>query len=245
MVFILDKDANKAKFAIKEGKKGLEILDLSFLNIDEGSLKFSVWTSYKNNDDEVVSYWEKEEYSSGIWNKLDVVGDFLYFAPQSYFSKLNGDKFYFEFIGKSEDGSLKDPFITSDDLLENFKIRLEYTSQNNANEYIIELDSIFTDTTPYTNYFESDDGLNLNFDLNELLTHFDNIENFDFTNNEKNTITITEDTFQLSNKTKIKGDEDDKIILPDNALQINSDDLYLYYALNDNEIGVSVDLIII
>ena len=121
--------------------------------------------------------------------------------------------------------------------MENFKIRLEYTSQNNANEYIIELDSIFTDTTPYTNYFESDDGLNLNFDLNELLTHFDNIENFDFTNNEKNTITITEDTFQLSNKTKIKGDEDDKIILPDNALQINSDDLYLYYALNDNEIG--------
>ena len=63
--------------------------------------------------------------------------------------------------------------------------------------------------------------------------------------NEKNTITITEDTFQLSNKTKIKGDEDDKIILPDNALQINSDDLYLYYTLNDIEIGVSVDLIII
>ena len=244
-LIILDKDANKAKFAIKEGKKGLEILDLSFLNIDEGSLKFSVWTSYKNNDDEVVSYWEKEEYSSGIWNKLDVVGDFLYFAPQSYFSKLNGDKFYFEFIGKSEDGSLKDPFITSDDLLENFKIRLEYTSQNNANEYIIELDSIFTDTTPYTNYFESDDGLNLNFDLNELLTHFDNIENFDFTNNEKNTITITEATFELSNKTKIKGDEDDKIILPDNALQINSDDLYLYYALNDNEIGISVDLMLV
>ena len=78
-----------------------------------------------------------------------------------------------------------------------------------------------------------------------MLTHFDNIENFDFTNNEKNTITITEDTFQLSNKTKIKGDEDDKIILPDNALQINSDDLYLYYSLNDIEIGVSVDLNII
>ena len=81
--------------------------------------------------------------------------------------------------------------------------------------------------------------------MTDLLTHFDNIENYDFTNNEKNTITITKDTFQLSNKTKIKGDEDDIIILPDNALQINSDDLYLYYTLNDIEIGVSVDLIII
>ena len=101
------------------------------------------------------------------------------------------------------------------------------------------MNSIFTDTTHTQIILRSDDGLNLNFDLNELLTHFDNIENFDFTNNEKNTITITEDTFQLSNKTKIKGDEDDKSILPDNALQINSDDLYLYYALNDNEIGVS------
>ena len=98
----------------------------------------------------------------------------------------------------------------------------------------------------YSEYLETDTVVrDLDFNLTDLLTHFDNIENFDFTNNEKNTITITEDTFQLSNKTKIKGDEDDKIILPDNALQINSDDLYLYYTLNDIEIGVSVDLIII
>ena len=58
-LIILEKDTSRANFAIKEDKKGLEILDLSFLNIDEGSLKFSVWTSYKNNDGEVVSYWEK------------------------------------------------------------------------------------------------------------------------------------------------------------------------------------------
>ena len=37
----------------------------------------------------------------------------------------------------------------------------------------------------------------------------------------------------------------DEIDLPEDAVQSNSDDLYLYYALNDIEIGVSVDLIIV
>ena len=85
----------------------------------------------------------------------------------------------------------------------------------------------------------------LDFNLTDLLTHFDNIENFDFTNNEKNTISITEDTFQLGNKTKIKGDENDEISLPQGAEQTSSDDLYLYYTLNDDEIGISTDLMII
>ena len=244
-LIILDKDANKAKFAIKEGKKGLEILDLSFLNIDDGSLVVNVWTAYKNNDNEIISYWEKEEYSTGIWNKLDIRGDSLFFAPETYFLNSENGKIYYEFIGKNEDGSLNDPFVTNDDLLENFKIRLEYNSNNIPNEYIIELDSIFTNTTPYANYFETDDGLNLNFSLNNFFTHFDNFENFDFTNNEKNIITITESDFKLSNELKIKGDMYDEIDLPEDAVQSNSDDLYLYYALNDNEIGISVDMILV
>ena len=41
---------------------------------------------------------------------------------------------------------------------------------------------------------------------------------------------------------KIKGDKNDEITLPENALQTNSDDLYLYYTLNDVEIGISIDL---
>ena len=39
-----------------------------------------------------------------------------------------------------------------------------------------------------------------------------------------------------------KGDKNDEINLPENALQTNSDDLYLYYTLNDVEIGISIDL---
>ena len=54
-----------------------------------------------------------------------------------------------------------------------------------------------------------------------------------------------ESDFKLSNELKIKGDMYDEIDLPEDAVQSNSDDLYLYYALNDIEIGVSVDLIII
>ena len=71
------------------------------------------------------------------------------------------------------------------------------------------------------------------------------IRNFDFTNNEKNIITVTEDTFQLSNKTKIKGDENDEISLPQGAEQTSFDDLYLYYTFNDDEIGISTDLMVI
>ena len=122
---------------------------------------------------------------------------------------------------------------------------MSYTSGGIEKEYIVEIDSIYNSETPYSEYFEPKEDLDLDFNLTDLLTHFDNIENFDFTNNEKNIITVTEDTFQLSNKTKIKGDENDEIILPDSALQTSSDDLYLYYALNDYEIGISVDLILV
>tara|TARA_S200000501_G_C20267374_1_gene501299 strand:+ start:115 stop:321 length:207 start_codon:yes stop_codon:yes gene_type:complete len=51
--------------------------------------------------------------------------------------------------------------------------------------------------------------------------------------------------FQLSNKTKVEGDKNDEISLPQDAVQTSSDDLYLYYALNDNEIGISVDMILV
>ena len=45
--------------------------------------------------------------------------------------------------------------------------------------------------------------------------------------------------FQLSNKTKVEGDKNDEISLPQDAVQTSSDDLYLYYTLNDVEIGIA------
>ena len=80
----------------------------------------------------------------------------------------------------------------------------------------------------------------LDFNLADISSRFDNFEGFDFTNTEKNKITVIKDDFISG--LKIKGDENDEITLPENALQTNSDDLYLYYTLNDVEIAISVDL---
>ena len=80
----------------------------------------------------------------------------------------------------------------------------------------------------------------LDFNLADISSHFDNFEGFDFTNTEKNKITVIKDDFISG--LKIKGDENDEITLPENALQTNSDDLYLYYTLNDVEIAISIDL---
>ena len=148
-------------------------------------------------------------------------------------------QFYYTYI--DDKGEISQPWYPT----ENFKVKLSYTSGDIEKEYIVEIDSIYNNETPYSEYFEPEEDLDLDFNLTDLLTHFDNIENFDFTNSEKNTITITQDTYQLSNKTRIKGDENDEISLPQDAKQTSSDDLYLYYTLNDVEIGISTDLMII
>ena len=254
---VISKNNDKAVVAVKEFQKGIEILDLSFLDIDEGSLKITEHyynAYYTTIEDPPVNgidyYWWDDELFEGE-SLFEIENNSIKLAPRSYF-ETNIEDYETEYT----DANLVYEVINSDvgkalrsKPTKNWKTKLEYTSDNIKKEYIIEIDSIFNNETPYSKYseyLETDTVVrDLDFNLTDLLTHFDDIENFDFTNNEKNTITITEDTFQLSNKTKIKGDEDDKIILPDNALQINSDDLYLYYTLNDIEIGVSVDLIII
>ena len=78
-------------------------------------------------------------------------------------------------------------------------------------------------------------------------TAFVNFEGYDFTDGEKQTITLDSDDFVTVNSQtlKIKGDSNDEISLPQDAVQTNSDDLYLYYTLNDVEIGISTDLMII
>ena len=78
-------------------------------------------------------------------------------------------------------------------------------------------------------------------------TAFVNFEGYDFTDGEKQTITLDSDDFvSINSQTlKIKGDSNDEISLPQDAVQTSSDDLYLYYTLNDVEIGISTDLMII
>ena len=253
---VISKNNDKALVAVREIKKGMEILDLSFLDIDEGSLKITEHYGnryYRVIEDPPVDgydyYWFVEEERYFIF---EIENDSIKLASESYFSKVDlseqeleytDAKLYYEYTNPEGQKSIS-WFPT-----QNWKTKLEYTSNNIEKEYILEFDSFFNNETPYSEYseyLESDTVVeDLDFNLTDLLTHFDNIENFDFTNNEKNTISITEDTFQLGNKTKIKGDENDEISLPQGAEQTSSDDLYLYYTLNDDEIGISTDLMII
>lgn len=89
----------------------------------------------------------------------------------------------------------------------------------------------------------SDISPSLDFSLTDLSTHFDNFEGYDFTNNEENTVILTKDDFISG--LKIKGDSNDEVSLPEDAVQTSSDDLYLYYTLSDVEVAISVDLLLV
>ena len=248
----VSKNNDKALVALKENIKGMEVLDLNFLNIDEGSLEIS--QHYYNAYYRVIEDPPVDGYDYRWW---DVDKQFIFFELKDNILSLYGDnyiketgipdsdaeyteaQFYFKYT--DDTGEISQSWYPT----ENFKVKLSYKSKGVEKEYIVEINSIYNSETPYSDYYDPEEDLNLDFNLTDLLTHFDNIENFDFTNNEKNTITITEDTFQLSNKTIIKGDENDEISLPQGAEQTSFDDLYLYYTLNDVEIGISVDLILV
>jgi len=248
----VSKNNDKALVALKENIKGMEVLDLNFLNIDEGSLKISEY--YYNAYGRVIEDPPIPGYDYYWW---DTDTNFILFELKDNILSLYGDNYinetglsidyleyteaqiYFKYT--NDKGEINQGWYPT----ENFKVKLSYTSEGIEKEYIVEIDSIYNNDSPYSDYFDPEEDLNLDFNLTDLLTHFDNIENFDFTNNEKNTITITEDTFQLSNKTKIKGDENDEISLPQGAEQTSYDDLYLYYSLNEVEIAISVDLLLI
>ncbi len=77
-------------------------------------------------------------------------------------------------------------------------------------------------------------------------TAFVNFEGFDFTDNEKQTITLdSEDFVSINSQTlSIKGDSTDEVVLPEGATQTRSDDTYVYYSLNDVEIAISDDMMI-
>ena len=114
-VIKIDQTNVGATIAVKNNKKGLKLLDLNTLNIDEGSLLIKDWSQYINDDDELVGYWEKEEYVWGVYTKFEVKENYLYLAPKSYFLKggeSSSDKFFFEYTAKEENGDLKTPFTT-------------------------------------------------------------------------------------------------------------------------------------
>ena len=77
-------------------------------------------------------------------------------------------------------------------------------------------------------------------------TAFVNFEGFDFTDNEKQTITLdSEDFVSINSQTlSIKGDSTDEVVLPEGATETRSDDTYVYYSLNDVEIAISDDMMI-
>ena len=247
----ISKNNDKALVALKENIKGMEILDLNFLNIDDGSLEIS--EHYYN------SYYQDIEDPRNDYYWMDADKRIIFFELKDNILSLYGDnyiketgipdihaeyteaQFYFTWIDENGEISQNPDWLPT----ENFMVKLSYTSGGIEKEYIVEIDSIYNSETPYSEFFEPEEDLDLDFNLTDLLIHFDNIENFDFTNNEKNIITVTEDTFQLSNKTKIKGDENDEISLPQGAEQTSFDDLYLYYTFNDDEIGISTDLMVI
>ena len=248
----VSKNNDKALVALKENIKGMEVLDLNFLNIDEGSLEIS--QHYYNGYFKVIEdppidgtdyrWWDANKQRNFFElkdNILSLYGDNYIKETGIPDSDAEYTEAQFYYTNISDKGEISQRWYPT----ENFKVKLSYKSKGIEKEYIVEIDSIYNSETPYSEYFEPEEDLDLDFNLTDLLTHFDNIENFDFTNNEKNTITITEDTFQLSNKTIIKGDENDEISLPQGAEQTSFDDLYLYYTLNDVEIGISVDLILV
>jgi hypothetical protein len=77
-------------------------------------------------------------------------------------------------------------------------------------------------------------------------TAFVNFEGFDFTDNEKQIITLdSEDFVSINSQTlSIKGDNTDEVVLPEGATETRSDDIYVYYSLNDVEIAISDDMMI-
>ena len=84
-------------------------------------------------------------------------------------------------------------------------------------------------------------------DFTQSRITFVNFEGHNFTDNEKQTIILDNEDFITINAQTltIQGDSNDEISLPQDALQTSSDDLYLYYTLNDVEIAISVDLLLI
>ena len=146
-IIIFYKGTSSTLLSVKDSEKGIEILDLSFLEFDEGTLEF--YQSYWEFDINVTPNWFDEEYPSGIWDIFNIEGNSLVLSPKSYFDKSD-DEIAFEFTPKNDDGTFKDAFISklpirsgTDDA---FKVKVKYEKDGIEKIYIIEFDSIFLDS---------------------------------------------------------------------------------------------------
>jgi hypothetical protein len=153
----IDVGASEATVALKELKKGMEILDLSFLKIDEGSAEITkhYYNAYKEDIALGGGYdywwWNAEER----YNFTDLNDNVLNLAPESYLEEkgIGADileyteaKLWYEYT--HSDGSTSMQWYPS----QNFKVKIAYTSNGVAKEYIVNIDSIFQDDTDKSVY---------------------------------------------------------------------------------------------
>ena len=77
-------------------------------------------------------------------------------------------------------------------------------------------------------------------------TAFVNFEGFDFTDNEGQIIVLDTDDFSSINSQtlSLKGDNIDKVVLPEGASETRNDDIYVYYSLNNIEIAIADNMMI-
>ena len=77
-------------------------------------------------------------------------------------------------------------------------------------------------------------------------TAFVNFEGFDFTDNEDQIIVLDTDDFSSINSQtlSLKGDNIDKVVLPEGASETRNDDIYVYYSLNNIEIAIADNMMI-
>ena len=77
-------------------------------------------------------------------------------------------------------------------------------------------------------------------------TAFVNFEGFDFTDNEAQIIVLDTDDFSSINSQtlSLKGDNIDKVVLPEGASETRNDDIYIYYSLNNIEIAIADNMMI-
>ena len=75
---------------------------------------------------------------------------------------------------------------------------------------------------------------------------FVNFEGFDFTDNEGQIIVLDTDDFSSINSQtlSLKGDNIDKVVLPEGASETRNDDIYVYYSLNNIEIAIADNMMI-
>ena len=156
-VIILEKTNTSTTLALKENIKGMEVLDLNFLNIDEGSLKIS--EHYYNAYGRVIEDPPIPGYDYYWW---DAEERFTFFELKDNILSLYGDNYIKEtgipdsvaeyteaqfYYTDITEGGYQNSYPS-----ENFKVKLSYTSEGIEKEYVVSLDSVFNAADEISTY---------------------------------------------------------------------------------------------